>query len=40
MVPRFNEKTPEGVSKAEYDSDLSNVNSLLEDDVIKWLQEK
>lgn len=40
MVPRFNEKTPEGVSKAEYDSDLSNVISLSENDIIKWLKEK
>ena len=40
MVPRFNEKTPEGVSKAEYDSNLNNVESLSENDVIEWFQEK
>lgn len=40
MVPRFNEKTPEGVSKAEYDSDLSNVINLTNNELIKWLQGK
>ena len=39
-VPRFNEKTPEGVSKAEYDSDLSNIVNLTNEEFIKWLQER
>lgn len=40
MVPRFNEKTPEGVSKAEYDSDLSNINGVDEAKIIEWIKKE
>lgn len=38
-IPHFNEKTPEGVFNAEYDCILENVQSVTEDDIIKWIKE-
>lgn len=38
-VPRFQEGQPRGVSKTEYDSDLSNANPLLTSDFVDWIQQ-
>ncbi|MDR3239017.1 MAG: PD-(D/E)XK motif protein [Clostridiales bacterium] len=37
-VPRFKENQPMGVSKTEYDSDLTNSQFMLEKDFMKWIQ--
>jgi len=36
-IPRFNEKQPNGLFNAEYDSDLSNINPYAISDFINWL---
>lgn len=37
-IPKFPIKEPEGVSNAEYDSDLSNLNSSEFDKIKKWIK--
>jgi len=37
-IPRFDEQTPEGVANAEYDCLLDNINSIMEDDVLKFFK--
>ena len=38
-VPKFNCKQPNGVTKTEYDSDLSLSNEISIDEVIKWIEK-
>ena len=38
-LPRFHEKTPEGVYNAEYDCALDNLVSISESDLCKWIKE-
>lgn len=37
-VPRFEEEQPRGVSKTEYDSDLTNSTPLLTNEFVGWIQ--
>jgi hypothetical protein len=37
-IPHFNEKQPNGVFNAEYDSDLTNAKAFSEDKFINWLR--
>jgi len=37
-IPRFEEEQPQGVSKTEYDSDLSNSKALPINEFISWTQ--
>lgn len=36
-VPRFEQEQPRGVSKTEYDSDMTNINPLAINDFIDWI---
>lgn len=38
-IPKFNGKQPNGVTKTEYDSDLSLAESILLSQLIEWLKE-
>lgn len=38
-VPRFREEQPRGVSKTEYDSDLTNSALLSTSDFVDWIQQ-
>jgi hypothetical protein len=37
-IPHFNEKQPNGVFNAEYDSDLTNAKSFVEDKFVEWIK--
>lgn len=37
-VPKFEEEQPRGVSKTEYDSDLTNANPMPTSDFLDWIQ--
>jgi hypothetical protein len=36
-VPRFQDEQPNGVSKTEYDSDLTNSYTISASDLIQWI---
>lgn len=38
-IPRFAERTPDGVFNAEYDCSLSNIPAVAEQDMIGWILE-
>ena len=39
-IPKFNCKQPNGVSKTEYDSDLTNSKTIRINAIIDWMSKK